>query len=153
MTILAIDPGKNIGYALFEDDGTEIERGIIDFDDWFRGYNLWLRDNEDGVGDRLFFRDYEEVTLLICEDFTHDPNIRQGGSKHEAAQIIGSVKTYTSMVALTPLTMQPASALSVAMMITGYEKPVTKTGNKKHLPDQDSAWLHGRYWLHANEVL
>jgi len=156
MTILAIDPGKRIGYAIFENDGAEVERGVIQFDDWFSPVisNRPLVLSSDYSGDLylLFKGDYDDIDKLIVEGFTHDPTIKQGGSEHWASQVVGSVKTFGQQTE-TPVYVQPASVLSVAMMITGYEKPVTKTGNKKHLPDEDSAWLHGRYWLHANEIL
>lgn len=156
MTILAIDPGKRIGYALFTDKGSEVERGIVQFDDWFLApkyeKGLEIRDNDDGSGNRLLFLCAWYIDKLVVEGFTHDPTVKQGGSQHEASQIIGSVKTFGQQTE-TPVYVQPASILSVAMLITGYEKPVTRTGNKKHLPDEDSAWLHGRYWLHANEIL
>lgn len=148
MTILAIDPGKNIGYALFTDKGEEIERGVIDFDEWFNGplqihnestYWFW------GGGE---FR----VDHAIVEGFRHDPNIRQGGSVHWASQIEGSVKTVAALTQ-TPITVQYASILPVAQIIAKYKAPLTKTGKKKHLPDEDSAYLHGMYWLRGQEII
>lgn len=152
MTILAIDPGKRIGYALFSDRGREVERGVLDFDDFINGKHLKPETHPFLLPFWAEPSGLYIVDQIICEDFTHDPTIKQGGSKHEAAQVIGAVKILCA-VSDTRLSMQPANVLSVAMLITGYEKPVTRTGNKKHLPDQDSAWLHGRYWLHANEIL
>lgn len=150
MSILSIDGGKNVGYALFTDRGEEIERGVIQFDDWFvTGPYLASFTQE-----LCFLRDglSHGISQLVVEGFRHDPNVKQGGSLHEASQIVGSVKTYAAITG-TPVTVQYAGqALPVAKQITGYIGDLTKTGNKKHLPDQDSAWLHGIYWLHCNDV-
>lgn len=150
MTVLSIDGGKNVGYALFTDDGIELERGVTSFDDWFtmvdspQGHDFTLQMTSSGNLRCNGLR----ITQLVVEGYRHDPNVKQGGSLHWASQIEGSVKTL-GLVAEIPVAVQYAASLSVAMLITGYEKPVTKTGNKKHLPDQDSAWLHGRFWFHT----
>lgn len=156
MTLLAIDPGKRIGYALFNElNGEEIERGVTLFDDWFKlvpppgdehGFRLQVTSSG-----RLLCN-YLHITQLVVEGFRHDPNVKQGGSQHEASQVIGSVKTL-ALVAEIPVAVQYSNILPVAMMHAGYEPPKTRTGNKKHLPDEDSAWLHGRYWLTAQGVL
>lgn len=151
MTILSIDPGKRIGYALFTDEGEDIERGVIQFDDWFMP--IWDGgpinvDTE--FGDMSFKNRY--ITQFVVEGYRHDPMIQQGGSLHEASQVIGAVRMAAAIVGI-PVAVQYASILPVAMMHDGYEPPVTKTGNKKHLPDEDSAWLHGRYFLRSQGVL
>lgn len=145
MTILSIDGGKNVGYALFTDEGAELERGVIDFEDFFTETQISV----DGCA---YFRG-TWIDQFVVEGFRHDPNVKQGGSLHWASQIEGAVKMIGAVTG-TPVAVQYAgTALPVAMQITGYVKPVTKTGNKKHLPDQDSAWLHGMYWLHCNDVI
>lgn len=151
MTLLSIDPGKRIGYALFTDDGEDIERGVIQFDDWF--IRPWFEGPFDITDEMMCLRfKGRYVAHIVVEGFRHDPTVAQGGSLHEASQIIGSVKTYAAITAV-PVTVQYSRILPVAMMHAGYEPPVTKTGNKKHLPDQDSAWLHGRYWLTEQGVI
>ena len=147
MTLLSIDPGKRIGYALFTDKGEEIERGVIDFDTWFSAESPV----EFGDYGLLHCNDWT-VSQLVVEGFRHDPTVQQGGSLHEASQIVGSVKTL-ALIAEVPIAVQYASILPVAMLHDGYEPPKTRTGKKKHLPDQDSAWLHGRYYLRSIGVL
>jgi len=152
VTLLAIDGGdKNVGYALFTDEGEEIERGVItfeNFEEWF-----WL-----GLDRELMFSPpldgpIHEITQLVVEGYRHDPGVKQGGSIHGASQIEGAVKILGAVTGI-PVTVQYAGqALPVAKQITGYTGDLTKTGNKKHLPDQDSAWLHGIYWLHCNEII
>ena len=46
---------------------------------------------------------------------------------------------------------QASRLLSRVVPVRGM--PKTKTGNKKHLPDEISAWLHGRYYLTGIGVL
>lgn len=151
MTLLAIDGGKNVGYALFADGGEEIERGVILFDDWFvTGPYLASFTQE-----LCFLRNGLSygISQLVVEGFRHDPNVKQGGSLHWASQIEGAVKMLGAVTGV-PVTVQySGQALPVAKEITGYTGDLTKTGKKKHLPDQDSAWLHGIYWLHCNEVI
>lgn len=151
MTLLAIDPGKRIGYALFKDNGEEIERGVILFDDWFE--KEW-EGGPVGIAEPLNYLRFrhEYPTQIVVEGFRHDPGVKQGGSEHEASQIIGAVKQLAALTG-TPVAVQYSMILPVAMMHAGYEPPKTRTGNKKHLPDEDSAWLHGRYWLTAQGVL
>lgn len=151
MTLLSIDPGKRIGYALFTDAGEDIERGVIQFDDWFEvpweGGPISV-DTE--FGDMSF--KYLGISQIVVEGYRHDPTVQQGGSLHEASQIIGAVKMAAAIVGV-PVAVQYSRILPVAMLHAGYEPPVTKTGKKKHLPDEDSAWLHGRYWLTSQGVL
>lgn len=157
MTILSIDGGdKNVGYALFAGNGTEIERGVIPFEEFFSW--LWLDYDRElmfcapiapAPDDQVI----HEITRLVVEGYRHDPNVKQGGSIHGASQIEGAVKMVGAVTGV-PVTVQYAGqALPVAKQLTGYAGDLTKTGNKKHLPDQDSAWLHGIYWLHCNEII
>lgn len=150
MTLLAIDGGKNVGYALFTGKGEEIERGVIDFDTFFRDLQV------SGHDQILFHSDKSgdwEVGQLVVEGFRHDPNVKQGGSLHWASQIEGAVKMISARTGVPATVQYAGQALPVAKEITGYTGDLTKTGKKKHLPDQDSAWLHGIYWLHCNEVI
>lgn len=151
MSILSIDGGdKNVGYALFSSEGEELERGVVPFEVFFDfGWESGPFLLDDGW---LSFRGWE-LERMIVEGYRHDPNVKQGGSVHGASQVEGAVKILRAVTGV-PVTVQYAGqALPVAKQITGYTGDLTKTGNKKHLPDQDSAWLHGIYWLHCNEVI
>lgn len=153
MTILSIDPGKRIGYALFTDKGEDIERGVIQFDDWFDLCPLEVNgSNEYGSEFELWFERYA-ISQLVVEGFRHDPTVKQGGSVHWASQVEGAVKMLAAITD-TPIAVQYAGiALPVAKLFTGYVEPTTKTGNKKHLPDEDSAWLHGMYWMRSQGIV
>ena len=146
--ILAIDPGKRIGYALFWPRGEELERGVIQYDVWL---DPTLTPFGLQYGDELMFANHR-VDQIVVEGFRHDPLVKQGGSVHWASQIEGAVKMIGALTGI-PVAVQYSNILPVAMMHAGYEPPKTRTGNKKHLPDEDSAWLHGRYWLTEQGVL
>lgn len=139
--ILAIDGGKRIGWALFTEQGQEVDRGVISYDTFFSegDYPFYLS----GRG-TLWFSDME-ITILVVEGFRHDPRVAQGGSLHWASQVEGAVKLL-GKVAYLPVEVQYSSILPVAMTYAKYDPPKTKTGNKKHLPDEDSAYLHGMYY-------
>lgn len=151
MTLLAIDPGKRIGYALFETTGGEIERGVIQFDEWFMpSWEGGPLESEEFMS-CLKFRD-RYIDQIVVEGYRHDPRVSQGGSLHWASQIEGAVKMAGALHGV-PVAVQYASSLAVAKIIAGYKDPVTKTGKKKHLPDEDSAYLHGMYWLRSQDIV
>lgn len=158
MTLLAIDGGdKNVGYALFDlTTGEEIERGVIPFEEFFSW--LWLDYDRElmfcaPTSPEPDHQVVHEIIRLVVEGYRHDPNVKQGGSIHGASQIEGAVKMLGALSETRVAVQYAGQALPVAKEITGYTGDRTRTGSKKHLPDQDSAWLHGRYWLHANEVI
>lgn len=154
MTLLAIDPGKRIGFALFTGKGEDIERGVIQFDDWFKNdysTGLYLYGTDIGNDVEMTFKEYL-IDQIVVEGFRHDPLVKQGGSEHWASQVIGDLRR-VGAVTQTSVSVQYSTILPVAMMHAGYEPPKTRTGNKKHLPDEDSAWLHGRYWLTVSGIL
>lgn len=152
MTVLAVDGGdKNVGYALFTDSGKEIERGVIPFDDFFSKFEI--ADYDDGRGNRLMFDDYShQIEQLVVEGYRHDPNVKQGGSVHGASQVEGAVKILGRVAGIRATVQYAGQALPVAKLLTSYTGDLTRTGNKKHLPDQDSAWLHGVYFFHGMGV-
>jgi hypothetical protein len=139
VTTLAIDPGKRIGWCLFG-DGKEIERGVTDWGGLVRGFG----ELDDYLGGHLTFLDYV-IGEVVIENYVNDPGTPQGGQENPAAEVIGAVRILCAQTN-TRFTRQPASTLSVAMKHAGYTPPKTRTGNKKHLPDEDSAFLHGFYY-------
>lgn len=145
--ILSIDGGKNIGWATFYRSGKFIEKGVIDHTEWFDPEACPL---EIWKGDLFFWE--TNVDLLVVEGIRHDPNIQQGGSQRWESQIEGAVRMLGTLTGVEVVVQQPA-ILPVAAMHAGYEMPKTKTGRKKHLPDDISAWLHGRYYLTSIGVL
>lgn len=149
--IVAIDGGKRVGYCLFTWDGKEVERGVIEFDhffNWFfidQGYDLCF-------AAPIRSSTVHRINQLVVEGFRHNPNVNQGGSLHWASQVEGGVKML-GRVSGVPVKVQYSAILPVSMMHAGYDPPKTKTGKKKHLPDQDSAFLHGHYFLVGQGIL
>ena len=127
MTILAIDGGdKNVGYALFAHDGTELARGVIDFETF--DSRFWLGYDRELIFSAPDSPAVSEITQLVVEGYRHDPNVKQGGSVHGASQVEGAVKILGAVTAV-PVTVQYAGqALPVAKQITGYTGDLTKTG-------------------------
>lgn len=156
MTLLAIDPGKNIGWALFSlANGEEIGRSVMDFDLFSHSLNYRPRVSTD----KLVFTPRKAVTArseylvkeIVYESWYLDPDIPQGGSVGNASEVIGVLK-YLANQAGIPIHSQRSAILPVAMKHTGFRKPLTKTGKEKHLPDEDSAYLHGMYRLISTGV-
>lgn len=146
VTTLSIDPGANIGWALFSVAGEEMARGVMDFIEF--SHSLHYKPTIDP--EVLFFtvrgtslpRSVYPVTKLIYESFFLDPGVPQGGSTGPTQEVIGVLK-YLCLQSGIEVYEQRSAILPVAMKHCGYEPPVTRNGNKKHLPDDDSAWLHG----------
>lgn len=142
MTLLAIDPGrsfkgeKTIGYALFQDrDGREIERGALSWGLLMKRLNV------------LGYLDFDGYTIseVVIEDFINNEKSR-GGQRNGTSECIGAVE-FACIKAEVPFTRQKPSILPVAMRHAGYVQKL------KHLPHQDSAYLHGYYYLTAKGVL
>jgi hypothetical protein len=159
VTLLSIDPGKRIGWAVFANNGTEIGRGVLDFERFAHSLNY-----RPGVSyDRLIFtprgvegKDHHmdngtlKIRDLTYESFYSDPGVKQGGSIGEAQEVIGVLKYLCLQAGIIPHAQRAALVVgqdSPAVRLTGYEYPLTSTGNEKHLPDEDAAWLHGMYRL------
>lgn len=151
MTLLSIDPGKNIGWALFSlANGEEVGRGVMDFDLFSHSLNYRPRVSPN----RLVFTPRKAVTArseylvkeIVYESWYLDPGTPQGGSVGNASEVIGVLK-YLALQAGIPIHAQRSAILPVAMKHAGYEKPMTRNGREKHLPDEDSAYLHGMYRL------
>lgn len=149
MALLAIDPGrsfkgeKTIGYALFQDrDGREIERGALSWEDLVG--KLDIRGVDEAIGPWLAFNTYD-VYEVVIEDFINNEKSR-GGQRNGTSECIGAVE-FACIKAGVPFTRQKPSILPVAMRHAGYVQKL------KHLPHQDSAYLHGYYYLTAKGAL
>lgn len=150
MTTLALDGGENVGYALFTDRGEDITRGVVKHTQFFE--KVW----EGGV-----FSTYESgflygfgymIDTIVVEGIRHNPMINQGGSQRWESQVEGAARILSAVTDVKLVVQQP-SILPVALMHESMEWPKTRTGKKKHLPDDLSAWLHGRYYLRSVSVL
>lgn len=153
MTILSLDGGKNIGWALFTDIGIDIDRGVVSYLEFFgKQPPLTVFDRDTGNGNELSWTGYI-VDVLVVEGIRHDPNISQGGSQRWESQVEGAARFAAAVAEHVELAVQPPNILPVTLMHESMEWPVTRTGKKKHLPDELAAWLHGRYYLRSVGVL
>jgi hypothetical protein len=133
MVTLAIDPGKRIGWAMFGPKG-EIGRGVTDWDGLMRD----LDELDYWMGGVPTFRD-QVINEVVVENYRVDPGTPQGGREVVASEVIGALRLWCDHHGI-PFTRQEPSILSVAMKHTGYVK------TRQHLPDEDSAYLHGYYY-------
>ena len=138
--LLAIDPGrsnkgdKSIGYALFYSNGRELERGSLRYAELSERLDL-----SEGCPRPLLYFGYETIDEVVIEDFVNNAQSR-GGQTNGTSECIGMVE-FVCFKAGVPFTRQRPAILSVAKLHAGYEQKL------KHLPHQDSAYLHGYYYL------
>lgn len=130
MYLLALDPGTRTGWAMFR-EGKETGRGV------------W---SPSEVYQNLTALPGLEQLEIVAEDYVNDPGTPTGGRRNPASEILGAVD-YIAWRFDLKVTRQRAADMHHAMKFVGYEEPKTKTGRKKHVPDEDSAYLHGVYYL------
>lgn len=126
----AIDPGKFIGWARFENH-MPVTVGVLEFGDSF--YD-WLAE--------------EKPDLFVVENYLVRPAAAQKGYAHqwnkgEALQVIGAVKYHAHHYGI-PLVLQQASIQPHAAKRSGIPY---KKGRSN---DINSAVLHGTHWWFNN---
>lgn len=152
MTLLAIDPGRSykeertIGYAVFTSRGEELYRGSLSFEEL--SSSLYSLGRESGA---LTFNPPRSsrsrmVFEIVIEDFVNDPKSARGGQRNGTSECIGAVEIL-AVQAGVPFTRQRSAILGTAKLLADYQ------GKAKHLPHQDSAYLHGYYYLVEKGVL
>lgn len=126
MTLLAIDPGKNIGKTLFTDAGKEISSGTVTLDE--------LIDYLDHT---------RGIKTIVVEDWRlRSRQVQQTGSKMDAPQAIGVIKYYAKQHGIT-LCFQRPEVMRIAAMHFNIPYP------KGHVPDALASKLHGLYFLES----
>jgi hypothetical protein len=110
MTLLAIDPGKTIGWALFNALGDELGRGVFNIDkldehlavsryelgDWglaFSGTSDW--------------DDRRVIEEIVIENYIGRPGAKNGGQRFWGPECIGRIETYAKLTR-TPFHRQRA---------------------------------------------
>lgn len=132
--LLAIDPGKMNGLAVFDKEGKVVVYS-----------QCVMADIVDLIQDYL---DEYDISHMVVEDFKlfgHKAK-QQIGSKMEASQVIGKCETIAQLKKLE-FVKQPASILPIAQMWTQTKMPGNHT-----VSHQISAYLHGAYWLIKNDL-
>ena len=123
--VLAIDPGKHNGLALFDDNTGEILLNRSIEADELPGYLAGLQPSF--------------ISVVVCEDFIIRPG-KNHGSRGEAMQVIGMLKVYCEVHRIKFVLQRPEVRLHAAMM-AGEKIP------KGHMTDKQSARLHGIAYL------
>jgi hypothetical protein len=150
MTLLAIDPGKHVGWSLWTYNGFEIGRGVFEFEDLHKRLHL------ETVGElTLEFNhpdlpagaQWHTVRWMVCEDYIGRPGQKNGGQRFWGPECIGAVETLAHLGGVEFRRQRAVDVLQISALHAGYKLP------KGHLPDEDSAWLHGRYRLEQLGVL
>jgi len=124
--LYAFDPGKRTGVAIFTWDGEYVSHGVRIYTD---------------VGEYL--DRIERAYVIVYEGWRTRPGGKTAGSTEEASQVIGQIKNRARQLDLPQsriIEQQPA-ILPIAAKWAGFNMP------KGHLPDDESAWLHGYYCL------
>lgn len=133
--LLAIDPGKATGWAIFENGVVKTmgaEHSVEAFD-------KWLHDVPEKFG---------KIDVVVMEDFRlfrHKAQ-QQIGSRFEASQVIGLVTSWARRHG-AELVMQKADILAIAPKWS--KMPMPKDHSKSH---SVSAYNHAFYYLITNDM-
>lgn len=158
MTLLAIDPGRSftgkgkarqsIGTCMFTDVGLEIplERRAVSFEELARELVFGTLIEKNVTPRKCLTYQNRVVDEIVIEDFVNDPQSARGGQRNGTSECIGAVEIL-AMQAGIPFTRQKSAILGPAKLLAGYEQTL------KHLPHQDSAYLHGYYYLVQKGIL
>lgn len=125
--IIAIDPGKDNGYAIFSEDGELVDMGQLTIEE----LQTWLLAYE------------EPVSTIVIEDYRlfKKRALQQSGSDMPASRVIGIVEMFAKLKG-AQLVKQQANILPQAEKISGVSLP------KDHgISHQFSAFNHGVFWL------
>jgi hypothetical protein len=137
--IIAIDPGKTSGWAVFTGDGNlvEVQQGDA------KTLHSFLSQFEDTYG--------SEPTTVVIEEYIILPTKRglqaNVGTKGETMQIIGLIKSFTLGWNCT-VVMQPPNIKKLTSMQTGVKVPT----NHKFSHGAD-AILHGYHYFIKNGIM
>lgn len=134
---IAIDPGKRVGVAKFNDDGSDGPKVALSLEH-FRMY-LGSLNKEDGIKN------------FIVEDFRIQKNkaLAFVGDDLVAARAIGSIEFVAQMLNV-PIVFQGSFLLPTAIKWAGIDLKYLKKTN--HLPDELSAYAHGIHYLVSNGI-
>ena len=143
MFTLAIDPGgsttkASIGFAVFKGEELE-EKGTLTKAQLFDMMKTAGAANSGKL-------------QVVIENFVNNERSR-GGQTNGTSEIVGSVE-YACWLAGIPFYRQNPRILAVAKIQNQYTMPINPRTKKpvKHLPDEDSAMLHGLYFLKAKKL-
>jgi hypothetical protein len=142
VTLLGIDPGKTIGWSVWEyewGEPRELGRGTFDYHE---------------IRDRLRLEHHEYGTDLwfkpvptLFEAYIGRPGQKNGGQRFWGPESLAKIELLGELAGIEVKRQRAVDVLKVSALHAGYTMP------KGHLPDQDSAYLHARYRLEELGVL
>ncbi len=127
MNYIAIDPGDNIGWATFDEQGKFIAFGEIKGHDNFLD---WLEEQEGCI-------------TFIVESYRARPGATNSWSRLPTIQLIGAIKRIAKKKKIKVVEQDPSPALSIGLRFIKMHT----TYRGKHVPDRVSALAHGVYYL------
>ena len=130
----SFDPGKRTGVATWTAEGECTKKTVLLPDE----LELFL----EGV------RHTRTYKVFIIEDYVQFQHKAQAvvGSRMPASMAIGKIEM-TARACGIQVVKQMSSVLGIASMWSGVKK------KGEHWPDQDSAYNHGYYYLHRNNII
>lgn len=125
--LLAFDPGKRTGMAMFRfDTGEFLRKTWLPYDD----LTITLANIETGI-----------VSAIVAENYRQRPGVGQRGhTKGEAMKVIGQLESF-AVRTKCPIILQEPQVRLIAAKWAGFQV------KKSHMDDDVSAWLHGIYYL------
>jgi hypothetical protein len=137
---------KDPYYASWDPGGSESRRTI--------GLTYWAEDAEMLHMTSLTQEEYDReiqnipptVKVFILERYIPFGHISHTGNKLTTAQRIGDIKGYARRNNIK-VVEQDAKILTIGCMWAGVKRPRNSKGQKKHLPDYLSSYVHGYYYL------
>ncbi len=146
MTLLAVDPGETVGWAIF--DPTTNAKLNGGQDDWPE----FLRKLADGFG-LVPGRDYESgpfagVNLIVQEEFQiYPPDVGDGPPPYWdhviVARVIGAVQVLADLAGVH-VDYQGANIKSDALKAAAFEDFSRPLHENRH---ENDATMHGTFWL------
>lgn len=131
---MAVDPGQNVGVATFHEDGSDINRTIMDLDR-FRTFLKMI----------LASLPQDEKLRFIMEDYRlrQDKAIVQTGSDMPASRCIGTIEMMVCLLGeRSMLFWQKPSELRGSLKWAGFPELARKP-KSWHCPDDIAAYAHG----------
>lgn len=131
---IAIDPGKGVGWATFNEDGSDDE---------------FMTLTEEEVREEFMRRVWDHPPAVICEDWKMTPAAAKFmvWSNMPTAKLIGWLEGVCFMQNI-PFHLQGAAVKPNAYKMTG-RTPLPKSNPLNHAMD---AYVHGKYWLIKNKI-
>lgn len=127
---LSLDPGNNTGWATFDENGNSTGYGSV-------------HDRESVYSTLTAV----QAKALIVEDFKLYPwkSTQQAWSSLETVRVLGAIE-FWAYAKQCPIHFTSPTNLKIGMMWAGLRVP------KGHIPDEQSAYAHGVWWLQKNGI-